>query len=144
MATVDYTPVLAGQVVEQPPPYGAGCGFAAVGQTYQQNLTYSAAITSYTTVRVYFAAALAALAATSLAARYTITGPSAISVGSVAFTPGNAFVDLTVSGSWVAGTYTLAIAANTAVDAFGNYNSGSAPIVYAPTGGDAIFNGSFA
>lgn len=68
---------------------------------------------SATTVRVDFNQPLRSKASTTVAGNYTITGPSAIVVSSVAFTPGNTYVVLTITGNFLLGTYTVAVAAQT-------------------------------
>ena len=91
-------------------------------------------------VRVTFVRNLRSLAATTVPANYTISGPSAITVDSVAFTPGTNIVDLTVSGTFSAsgGYYTLNMASNTAQAADDeNYNSTVAQRFISPATGGA-------
>lgn len=66
-----------------------------------------------TTVRVDFNDLLRSYSPTSVAGNYTITGPSTVTVSSVAFTPGNSYAVLTVTGTFAPGTYTVAVAGNT-------------------------------
>jgi hypothetical protein len=90
----------------------------------------SAARAGLAEITIYFSHALRALAATSVPGNYVITGPSALAVDGVAFTPGNAFVVLTVSGTWTLGTYTVSMPANTIQTSVGGYLSGAlAPTV---------------
>jgi hypothetical protein len=65
-------------------------------------------------IRVSFSRALRSLAATTVAGNYVVTGPSSIVVNSVTFTPGDPFVVLNITGSFMPGSYTLTIAALTA------------------------------
>jgi hypothetical protein len=98
-----------------------------------------------TTVQLDFVRSLRAFAPTTSAVRYSIIGPSAITVGSVAFTAGTPTVTLTVSGAWVAGTYTVTVANQTAQALTSDdYNStaGVSLVVVGGAGG-AAFNTGF-
>ena len=77
------------------------------------DLTWTAQKSS-SAVLISFNRILRDLAATTIASNYTVTGPSTITVNSVTFTPGNAYLYLNVTGSFVPGTYTVNMATNTA------------------------------
>jgi hypothetical protein len=51
---------------------------------------------------------------------YVLTGPSSLSVDTVSYTPGNDYLELTVSGGWVSGTHTLSIASQAIQDGWTN------------------------
>ena len=108
-------------------------------------VTFGVQRTSTTTVQLDFARALRAFAPTTSAVRYSVIGPSVITVGSVAFTPGSATVVLTVSGAWVAGTYTVTVANETArALASDDYNStAGVSLVVVGNGGGSSFNTGF-
>lgn len=65
-------------------------------------------------VRVDFGRELRSLSATTIVGNYVITGPSAITISSVVFTPGDRFLFLNYSGNFTAGNYTLTMAPHTA------------------------------
>jgi hypothetical protein len=75
-------------------------------------ISFSAA-RSGATVIVGAARALRSLAATTITSNYAITGPSAITVTSISFTPGNTSVTINVTGTFTSGTYTLTLASQT-------------------------------
>jgi len=87
-------------------------------------LAYSAAAISQTQVLVSFTTPITTINTT--ASRYTITGPSSITVSSV-IQSSSTQLTLTVTGSWSgSGTYSLAILNNTIGDATGKFNQGVA------------------
>lgn len=94
----------------QAPRFGPGLNF--VRRYFTPTIIAAEKLTS-TTVRVDFNDALRSYSPTSIAGNYTVTGPSVVTVSSVAFTPGNSYVVLTVSGPFASGTYTVAVAGNT-------------------------------
>jgi hypothetical protein len=107
-------------------------------------LTFSAAkLTNQ--VRVDFSRALRSLAATTVAGNYVITGPSTIAVNSVTFTPGQTYLILNTTGSYIPGSYTLTVAANTAeASADDTFNSGNATFDGGTIiGGGSNFNAGF-
>lgn len=77
-------------------------------------------------IRVDFSEPIRSLAATTVAANYTFTGPATLTTSSVTFTPGNSFLLLSTTQGFVSGTYILTIAANTVeAVATSSFNSGS-------------------
>ena len=67
-----------------------------------------------TQIRLDFGAALRSLPDTTSTGNYVVSGPSAVSVTSVVFTPGNTFVLLNHTGNIIAGVYTITLAPLTA------------------------------
>jgi hypothetical protein len=64
-------------------------------------------------IRIDLSYNLRYLAATSDVGRYSISGPSSISISSVAFTPGNNYVLLFIDGTFANGEYFVAILSDT-------------------------------
>ncbi len=64
-------------------------------------------------VRVDFGQTLRTLAATTVAANYTFTGPDTLTATAITFTPGDSFLLISVAEDFTTGTYTLTIAADT-------------------------------
>lgn len=84
-------------------------------------LGFSAIQTS--TTQVVITLGVIPISVNTTAGNYTIAGPSSITVTGATWTPGNAYITLTVSGTFVAGSYTVSLAANTFVDASSNFNT---------------------
>lgn len=64
--------------------------------------------------------------------QYTISGPSSITVASVVYNPGDIFITVNVTGTFVAGNYFVSLGPNTFFDLSGNFNSTAAtPIMIA-------------
>jgi hypothetical protein len=76
-------------------------------------LVFYAYRTSPNVVRLQFNNALSGVSTST--ASYGITGPSAITVSSVAYNLSSAYVDLTVTGGFVSGTYTAFVTGTAAV-----------------------------
>ena len=112
---------------------------------FGNSLVFNAAALSSTDVIVLFDRPLAS--ASSTTSRYSITGPSVITVSLVTFIGGNPYLHLTVSGVWAPGVYTLTIVPQTVLDFGSNSNSGLAsfvqPVSPPPSGGGGNFNAGF-
>lgn len=115
-------------------------GLPTVGDPLDFNPTRSGG-----TILLTFAVALRSLAATTVTGNYTVTGPTVITVTSITFTPGNAFLALNYTGTLSSGIYTVTLAASTVMASANvavNTLVGQS-LVVAGAGGGSHFNTGF-
>jgi hypothetical protein len=103
---------------------------------FEAGIKFVAAAIDLSTVRVFFTYPLASV--NTNITRYSISGPSVITINSVSWTSPDSYVTLSVSGTWQPGIYILDIFPETIFDAGNRSNEGSAdfaqPLVFGGIG----------
>ena len=69
--------------------------------------------------------------------KYTVIGPSTVTITGVSWTPGTTYATLTYTGSFVAGTYAMSVVQSSILDNLGNFNTAD-PFPLLNTSGGAL------
>jgi hypothetical protein len=145
MADAAFVEVFTGNINSDAQRIFTSTAFKEVsGSLYVQPIVFSVSRT-LTQVRVDFGRSLRSKASTTVAANYTLTGPTSITFTSVTFTPGSTYLVLDYTGTFTSGTYSMTLASQT-VQAAGDdqYNiTTGVNLVVIPSGAGSSFNTGF-